>query len=265
MAATVGMRETPAAAVGRPPLHRFVQRIDVLEPRPGESERVVDYLPDGTTSLVLRVLADGAADAGARGPLRSAHYKIARVIPLVVRVAFWPGGAYPFFGVPVDRLAGEFVALEDLWGPSAKELLERVGLATHRRERVTALVESALVARMRGRAFEPASAMAARAAVALLARGDLSVEAVARMLGLSDRHLRRAFQSTVGVSPKVFFRIARFQRAIAIARTNPPGRWNEVARAAGYFDQSHLTADFRELARMPPGALGAGASHRHVC
>jgi AraC-like DNA-binding protein len=68
------------------------------------------------------------------------------------------------------------------------------------------------------------------------------------------RHLRRTFQATVGVGPKTYARIARFQRAVALGRSRP-GRWSEVARAAGYFDQAHLTADFRELARVAPGAL----------
>jgi hypothetical protein len=107
-------------------LDRFVDRIDVMRPRAGESRRSVDFLPDGTTTLVLRVLAEGVADGGVRGPLTRAYYKTAPAIPLTVRVVFRPGGAYPFFGVPIERLTDRYVALGDLWGAGAARLGERL-------------------------------------------------------------------------------------------------------------------------------------------
>ena len=107
--------------------------------------------------------------------------------------------------------------------------------------------------------------MQARAGVRLLTGGRRSIDDVARELGISERHLRRAFHGVVGLGPKTYARIARFQRALAMGRATP-GRWSEVARATGYFDQAHLTADFRELALVPPGATdGAVERVRHEC
>jgi hypothetical protein len=48
----------------------------------------VDHLPDGTTTLILRILGDGTGDVSVRGPLLRAHYKIAPAIPLALRVSF---------------------------------------------------------------------------------------------------------------------------------------------------------------------------------
>src|SRR5882724_2645520 len=231
-----------ASEFGRARLDRFIERIHVATPHPGETHRAVDLLPDGTMSLVLRLLGGGAGDVGVRGTCTRAYYKTAPALPLAVRVVFRPGGAYPFFGVPINELTDRLVVLEDLWGASGREMLERALVAADRGDDVAAVVEMGLLERMRAHPFEPASALAARAAVRLLARGDHSVDDVVRELGISARHLRRAFQAVVGVAPKTFARIARFQRALALGRARP-GRWNEVARATGYFDQAHLTTD----------------------
>ena len=69
--------------------------------------------------------------------------------------------------------------------------------------------------------------------------------------GVSRQHLARAFAHHVGVSPKTFARVMRFRRAIAIARGGREG-WAELAEELGYFDQSHLIADFREFAGETP-------------
>jgi AraC-like DNA-binding protein len=237
-----------------PALTRFIDRFEVWTPRGGETRRLVDLLPDGGASLVVRVFEGGAYDAGVRGPRTRAHYKVAAALPLMVRVLFRPGGAYPFFGVPMDALADAMAPLDLLWQGQERAFRDDL-LAAHAAKRdVTAVIARHLVARMRTRPFEPVGAIAARAAVGLLAQGE-SLDNVARTVGVSRRHLRRAFSATVGLNPKTYARIARFQRALAMGQQNP-GRWADVARAAGYFDQSHLTADFRDLALVAPASLG---------
>jgi AraC-like DNA-binding protein len=242
-------------------LARFVERLDVWTPRPGEAYRAYDLMPDGGATLVLRVFDDGAFDANVRGPRTQAHYKVAAALPLVMRVVFRPGGAYPFFGVPAFELADATTPLDALWGRRADTLRDEV-LEGHGCGRdVSGVVARHLVARLRERPFEPPGAVAARAAVPLIASGA-SLDAVARAVGLSHRHLRRAFRATVGFGPKTFARIARFHRARALAAVGHL-RWGEVARAAGYFDQSHLIADFRALARVSPATLDRPS--RHPC
>jgi transcriptional regulator GlxA family with amidase domain len=74
-------------------------------------------------------------------------------------------------------------------------------------------------------------------------------------MGVSERHLRRLFRETVGVSPKTFARMSRFQRALQAARSDGRAGWASIAAAAGYYDQAHLIADFRVLAGVTPQAL----------
>jgi transcriptional regulator GlxA family with amidase domain len=81
------------------------------------------------------------------------------------------------------------------------------------------------------------------------------VNAVAVDLGVSERHLRRVFLETVGVSPKAFAQLARFHRALRAARQHAPASWTSIAVAAGYYDQAHLIGEFRAIAGVTPRAL----------
>jgi len=82
--------------------------------------------------------------------------------------------------------------------------------------------------------------------------GLVNVANVARMLGVSSRHLQRRFLETVGISPKLFSRMQRFQRVFqAMERLN----WVNTAIDCGYYDQAHLIKDFQEFAGKAPTAL----------
>ena len=92
-----------------------------------------------------------------------------------------------------------------------------------------------------------------RAAVDRLAGSGLDVRALARELALSERQLRRRFESAVGYGPKRLARVLRLTRALAAARAG-----EELARVAvdaGYADQAHFAHDCRSLAGVAPSAL----------
>ncbi|MFD8498796.1 helix-turn-helix domain-containing protein [Amycolatopsis sp. NPDC059657] len=87
-----------------------------------------------------------------------------------------------------------------------------------------------------------------------LSRGE-SVRSTALALNVSERHLRSLFTRSVGLSPKQFVRIDRVRAVLAGARERS---WAQLAAELGYYDQSHLTAEFREVMGVPPGAFFAG-------
>ena len=65
-------------------------------------------------------------------------------------------------------------------------------------------------------------------------------------------NLERRFDRFIGISPKEFSRVRRFQRALRLAREQPMLRWAAIAAGAGYSDQAHLGRDFRQFAGCPP-------------
>jgi AraC-like DNA-binding protein len=204
---------------------------------------------------VFRYFGPGKGDLSVRGPCTRAHYKVAPSLPLTVRVVFAPGGAYPFFGVPVDALQDQLVLLEELWGERGRALLDvLLRDAEQGGDAARDAISAALDSRMCEAPFEPAAANAARAAVQLIAERDLDISEVADQLGVSARHLRRSFTATVGMRPKLFARVARFQRAVALGRHSAEG-WSEIAQRTGYFDQAHLNADFQKFAGVSPATF----------
>ncbi len=86
------------------------------------------------------------------------------------------------------------------------------------------------------------------------------MESVASHLGVTARHLRRAFTESVGIGPKEFARTVRLQRAVRRAATSKD--WARIAVDAGYYDQAHLIADFRQLVGLTPGAFLKRVSDR---
>jgi AraC-like DNA-binding protein len=87
--------------------------------------------------------------------------------------------------------------------------------------------------------------------------GSLGLTRLGPSLGVSRQHLARRFAQLVGISPKVFARVVRLGRVVERVRAAAPGehiRWSMLALELGYYDQSHLIDEFREMTGVTPGA-----------
>jgi AraC-like DNA-binding protein len=235
-------------------LARFVQGLRIVTRGPDADPYV--KLPDGQVELIVRV---GATDSEvhAIGTRMRVLRKTAAEVPHAIAVRFKPGGAYPFFGVPMSELTNRILPIEALWGSDGTQLRERMAEAPTSTARLR-LLEDALSERLRrGDVFEPASAYVVRRAVRMITdAAELPrVEGLARTLGVSERQLRRAFDEVVGVGPKAFARIVRFQRALRASERAAAPDWGAIAAAVGYYDQAHLITEFRGLTGTTPGAL----------
>ncbi|GAD84942.1 helix-turn-helix domain-containing protein [Nocardia asteroides] len=93
--------------------------------------------------------------------------------------------------------------------------------------------------------------MLREAITALSADSAPAIPDLAARLAVSERQLRSVFAGGIGLSPKHFARIDRVRRVLAYAGDTP---WSHLAADTGYYDQSHLTADFRALMGVPPAA-----------
>jgi AraC-like DNA-binding protein len=108
----------------------------------------------------------------------------------------------------------------------------------------------------------PRALTRAASARILAADGNLRVDDLSRELGISPRRMNELFQNEVGVQAKRVARIARFRGALGRLHAGRPRPLAGVAQDAGYYDESHLCRDFRELALLTPtaylAALGDG-------
>ncbi|WP_437543133.1 AraC family transcriptional regulator [Sorangium sp. So ce367] len=268
-----------------PPLGRFVRLLwyYAAPELPDLLERV---LPSGAMSLLINLAEDElrwydgaaedgaaehvAADGGAPGPRAPArchrlsgiavcgahaeHFAIDTAEQrAIVGAELSPGGAAPFFGPDAAALGGAHVSLDALWGREAALVRERVLEAKTPEERLRAL-ESALASRL----LRPRAPLERDSSVdfALAAFADPSrawtVADVTGQLGMSSKRFIRSFTERVGLTPKRYCRVQRFQQAVSAIERGERVSWAGVAAACGYYDQAHFIHDFRAFAGLTP-------------
>jgi AraC-like DNA-binding protein len=191
----------------------------------------------------------------------------------VVGVQFAAGGAFPFFRMPMSELEDASFDMSDLWGADAGWVRERVLSAQTPRpmlEELAACLEERL--RVSGSRHKGSVSENLHPAVVYMA-GELDicdapgrVHRVTEKIGMSQRRVAQLFHEQVGVSPKTFHRVRRFQHTLARLRGVQRADWADLAVACGYYDQAHLSRDFRQIAGMTPSAyLAAATEHlNHV-
>jgi len=167
-----------------------------------------------------------------------------------VGVSFVPGGVAPFLDRPAAELQNQTVSLETIWGDTGRQVRPRL-LAASTPQAKFRVLEATLRSQLTG---TKASSVVDEA-VELIQKhaGTVSVDALVEHTGYSHRHVVDRFQDRVGLSPKRFCRVVRFQAALSRAQTGPVD-WPQLALACGYYDQAHLIRDFRAFADMSPTA-----------
>jgi len=168
-----------------------------------------------------------------------------------VQVDFTLAGAYRFFQLDQREMAGRIVDLDDIAGLGALAARLRDCRCWAECFRLLDVVIGERLAS--GRALSPEVAGGLSWLTARRGRGQM--RELAATLGWSERHLTRRFSSETGVAPKTVARILRFEHARSLAAAGRDGGWAEIAQAAGYADQAHLTREFTALSGLPPAAL----------
>jgi AraC-like DNA-binding protein len=215
-------------------------------------------LPSGRMQLLVNLgddeLCDYTLDGRPAHRTRGAGLQGPRTAPMLIDtahqrsicgVSFSVGGGWPFLGVPASEVCGRVVDLSDLWGRDGSVLRERLLEARDPTAQLD-LLETALLERATpfDRGYSDVQ-LACR-----LLEGGAHVRAVGDRLGLTPRRMINLFRTHVGVPPKLFARLARFQ-ALLRAR-EAEARWVELAAANGFSDQSHMIREFRLFAGSTP-------------
>jgi AraC-like DNA-binding protein len=246
-----------------PPLSSFIDTLWSLSDAPAHArERII---PSGTLELVINLHEDEFriydpievercrrfSGAIVSGTYRECFVIDTREHASVIGVHFRPGGAVPFLGVPPGTLADTHVDLHGLWGAGADELRDRLCSAATTPQRFR-ILEDALTARLR-RPFRAHDAVPV--ALQHFARSRTSVGEVATTVQLSHRRFIEVFTAEVGMTPKSYARVRRFQHTLLMARRSVAPDWAQLALEGGYCDQSHLIRDFVAFSGFSPAEL----------
>jgi AraC-like DNA-binding protein len=227
-------------------------------------------VPDGGVHLLHRL--GGGLEI--RGPRTLPSVEILEPGVTIIGVRLRPGVASGLLRLSARDLRDAHVAIENVpgrWGM----LSDRLSAATSPREALGSFLDQLVIEAANGVAPDP---VVQRCVESLLPHGAAGVGEAASDAGVSDRHLRRLFDVHVGVSPKELQGVLRLQGVLAdiqtaLTRPQRPGarvRFASLAARHGYFDQAHLTRDFRRLVGASPGEFVArtepecGLHHDHA-
>ena len=177
--------------------------------------------------------------------------------PDMIGVYFRPGRGASFLRMAMPDLTDRTVAIDEVWGRNGVRLAEELpdldeGARINR-------LESYLLALLSEAPRSSVSIdMPAITAHILRHRGRVTIEAMAHDAGVSRQHFSREFRERLGITPKLYCRLARFHSGLAHAHSQGKVDWAETALALGYADQSHMIAEFRQFSALTPQALVSG-------
>lgn len=219
---------------------------------PHARERV---LPSGTVEIVIDLHGDfPAIVVGAHS-----EYLVIDTASLqeIIGVHFRPGCARPFLPLPANELCNIEVALDDVCGVRSRGLRDRL-LEAPTPDAKFAMLECFLMSSGAGRLN--------RNSVVAFAVGEFmqvphirTVADVTSQIGLSPRRFIQVFREEVGLTPKVFCRVRRFQEVLRRVQNRRRVSWADLAVECGYFDQAHFVRDFQAFSGInPTGYLASG-------
>jgi len=201
-------------------------------------------LPDGSSNVIIDLGSASSIISGAH----SKYFEIEASIAMhLMGIWFKPGGAFRFLSLPASEIRDQHVALDDVWGAFANDLRDQLVAAPTPAAKF-AITERALLDRfMRGRDHHPAVRFA------LDQFGHIArVTPVIDAIGISARRFAQVFDQQVGLTPKLFCRIRRFQRVLHLINEQRDIDWTDVALSCGYFDQPHFINDFQAFSGINP-------------
>ncbi len=170
---------------------------------------------------------------------------------LMIKAAFHPTGTYRLLGINMQQTVNTGIDATKFWGDEVHTILQQLR-DTSSYDRMIEIV-STFIEKKFDRFCRPEEPIDQVAIQMLNPLNNYSIEEWASKACLSPRQFERNFITRVGISPKLYIRITRFENAMKIKNDHPGKSWNSIAFEGGYTDSSHLLREFKEFAEFPPG------------
>ncbi|MBX7150901.1 helix-turn-helix domain-containing protein [bacterium] len=223
-------------------------------------------LPDGCFELVLnfgesfkRYHSDGSVEVQPPALVVGQMTQHVMIQPTgridLLGIRFHPGGAFPFFKFPQSEITDRIFNIEDLipFSDFFSELYDQSSTLCRKK-----IIETWLSTSLRSNKND--FQLTQWATQAILARnGVINLKNFLQTLGISERQMERLFKNQVGLSPKMFARIIRFQSIFRALESESATDWSPLAFECGYYDQSHFLKDFKSFAGELPSSYFAKA------
>jgi AraC-like DNA-binding protein len=245
------------------PLDQFIELLIYFE-RVEHAHTVDRFLPNGDTEILIDFhdTPQYVYDNHSLKEIQACHHVWAsgvRTEPITIPsgngaammvISFKKGMAAPFFPFPMEEIRDSVVDADLVWGSEFGDLRERL-LETKDIARRFQLVEDFLMRSFGSRlALNPCVSFA----VSEMANNPDRVS-IARMnarIGYSQKHFTDIFRRQIGVTPKAYLKIMRFQKAVRTIDAAAEIDWPAVANECGFYDQAHFINDFKHFSGFTP-------------
>ncbi len=183
---------------------------------------------------------------------------------MLFQVVFQPGALFRLTGIPAHELANTFVDAEAVFAPEINLVNERLS-CTDNHLNMIEIVEHFLhyLIRRRTTAYSRHSQQPVDKVSQFLLHNPtrFSLDWLANQACLSTKQFYNLFQQRMGISPKMYARIARFDQTVKLKNAQPQKDWLSIALEYGYYDYQHLVRDYREFTQLTPTEFNQKESH----
>jgi AraC-like DNA-binding protein len=221
-------------------------------PVPARPHQILDiHLAQPYTVRISGGLAKSSPETFVVGPQTGPRARIflsGRVH--VFTILFQPAGLDRLTGMDMRSLVNEAPVATDVLGRSGSGLADAIRAAPDFIARVGA-AEHWLDARLSGRATSD-EAINLASCLLVATSGQIRIDDLVRRSGLSASQFQRRFANQVGITPKSYGRLIRFDKALVARRNAPERLWTDILHDLGYFDQAHFIREFHMFAGISP-------------
>ncbi|MFQ3546059.1 helix-turn-helix domain-containing protein [Halobacillus rhizosphaerae] len=227
-----------------------------LDYHPGSQIIPHRILPDGCLDIIFDLTAStpekGAFVTGLMTQFEVVNFSSRQHF---LGIRFFSTHAQRFIKYPPEELLGYPVSLENVWGKDALSFFQEIQEAEGTEERINK-IETKLMDMINNTDIHSSSKLLEQSIQHIYsANGMSSVQLLAKNLIQSERNLRRIFNQELGVSPKEFSRIIRFQSLLKDLHDSRSADFMETALKYGYYDQAHFNHDFKSFYGLVPSAV----------
>ncbi|MBA4145402.1 MAG: AraC family transcriptional regulator, partial [Cytophaga sp.] len=171
---------------------------------------------------------------------------------LAFQIVFQPGALFRITGIPSSALCNEYLDGELIFSSSLRLVNEQLYHAKGYNEMLDIGHRFVCaILRKRIRDAHPIDKVSQH----ILLHMNSNLTAMANEVGLGFKQFERKFKERMGVMPKLFSRIHRFDQAFCLKNLNPEMDWLTIAIQCGYYDYQHLVRDYKMFTSMSPNAF----------
>lgn len=168
----------------------------------------------------------------------------------VLGISFYPTGLYPFAKVPLSEFSGNTIELDQLFNEFNNDMKEKLMAANSDNEKIN-ILENTLLKILDHRLIPPKRLFHLCNTFDTLHDG-MNITAFCNKYGIHQRKLQRIFNKYVGISPKSYHTLRRFQNVLHHLLTMDYEDLTTIAHHYDYYDQTHFIKDFKSFAGCPP-------------